>query len=145
MHKICLCVCVCAALSTKSLLHKRTRSAPLKKTTNVSPQQMHHKISAMEHEMRSLHEAAELFEISPLPDYKQLRACRRELGLLKSLWDMVSLVQSSFKDWNTTLWKDINVENMELECKKFVKVRERVAVNTWEVLALVHTYTCMRT
>ena len=24
-------------------------------------------------------------------------------------------------EWKTTLWSDINVENMELECKKFVK------------------------
>jgi len=43
---------------------------------------------------------------------------------LKSLWDMTELVKSSFSDWNTTLWKDINVEQMELDCKKFVKVRK---------------------
>jgi len=42
--------------------------------------------------------------------------------MLKTLWDVISLVQSSFADWNTTLWKDINVENMEMDCKKFVKV-----------------------
>ena len=31
-------------------------------------------------------------------------------------------VKSSFDDWNTTLWCDINVEQMEMDCKKFVKV-----------------------
>ena len=41
--------------------------------------------------------------------------------MLKSLWDVISLVQSSFRDWNTTLWCDINVEQMEMDCKKFVK------------------------
>ena len=50
-----------------------------------------------------------------------IRTCR-EVGMLKTLWDAISLVQSSFADWNTTLWKDINVENMEMDCKKFVKV-----------------------
>lgn len=42
--------------------------------------------------------------------------------MLKSLWDVIALVKSSFGDWNTTLWRDINVENMEMDCKKFVKV-----------------------
>ena len=56
------------------------------------------------------------------PEFKQLKACRREVQLLKTLWDVITLVRSSFDDWNTTLWSDINVENMEMECKKFVKV-----------------------
>ena len=70
--------------------------------------------------MGSLREAAALFEVN-VPEFKQLKACRREIALLKSLWDMIMLVKSSFSDWNTTLWKDINVEQMEIECKKFVK------------------------
>ena len=41
--------------------------------------------------------------------------------MLKNLWDLNYLVQSSFSDWNTTLWKDINVEQMDSDCKKFVK------------------------
>ena len=74
----------------------------------------------MEEEMKSLQKAAALFEVN-VPDFKQLKACRREVVLLKGLWDVVTLVQSSFSDWNTTLWKDINVEQMEIDCKKFVK------------------------
>ena len=70
--------------------------------------------------MNSLKEAASLFEVS-VPDFKQLKACRRETALLKSLWDMIMLVKSSFSDWNTTLWRDINVEQLDIECKKFVK------------------------
>ena len=77
-------------------------------------------VSTMEAEMKSLREAAGLFEVS-VPEFKQLQTCRREIKLLKVLWDMIMLVQSTFSDWNTTLWKDINVENMEMECKKFVK------------------------
>ena len=70
--------------------------------------------------MTALHESGGLFEVST-PDFKQLKACRREIVMLKSLWDMVILVQSSFSEWNTTLWRDINVEQMEIDCKKFVK------------------------
>ena len=70
--------------------------------------------------MKSLYEAADLFEVT-VPEFKQLKACRQEIKLLKNLWDLITLVQSSFNDWKTTLWSDINVENMELECKKFVK------------------------
>ena len=77
-------------------------------------------IREMEEQMNSLREAAGLFEVG-VPDFKQLKACRREIALLKSLWDMITLVQSSFGDWNTTLWSDINVEQMEIDCKKFVK------------------------
>ena len=36
---------------------------------------------------------------------------------------MVWLVRSSFSDWNKTFWSDINVELMETECKKYVKVK----------------------
>ena len=70
--------------------------------------------------MKTLSEAAELFEVN-MPEFKQLKACRIEIKMLKNLWDLITLVQSSFTDWKTTLWSDINVENMELECKKFVK------------------------
>ena len=70
--------------------------------------------------MKALYEAADLFEVT-VPEFKQLKACGREVKLLKHLWDLITLVQSSFNDWNSTLWSDINVENMELDCKKFVK------------------------
>ena len=77
----------------------------------------------MEHEMKELQDAAALFEVN-VPEFKQLKNCRRESGLLKVLWDMTVIIQSTFEDWNTTLWKDINVENMEMDCKKFVKVSQ---------------------
>lgn len=48
----------------------------------------------------------------------------REVVMLKTLWDVIEVVKSSFNDWNTTKWQCINVEQMELDCKKFVKVRE---------------------
>lgn len=77
-------------------------------------------VVAMESEMNALFESASLFEVS-VPEFKQLKACRRDVVMLKTLWDVIVLVQSSFRDWNTTLWRDINVEQMDMDCKKFVK------------------------
>uniref|UniRef100_H2ZKA8 AAA+ ATPase domain-containing protein n=1 Tax=Ciona savignyi TaxID=51511 RepID=H2ZKA8_CIOSA len=71
-------------------------------------------------EMISLHESAGLFEVN-VPDYKQLKACRREVGLCKGVWDLVQLVRTSTDDWKTTLWADINVEQMDIDCKRFAK------------------------
>lgn len=74
----------------------------------------------MESAMTSIYESAGLFEVT-VPEYKQLKQCRKELCLLKELWDMISLVNTSLDDWQTTKWVDINVENMDLECKKFAR------------------------
>uniref|UniRef100_A0A8B9MIW9 Dynein axonemal heavy chain 17 n=1 Tax=Accipiter nisus TaxID=211598 RepID=A0A8B9MIW9_9AVES len=80
----------------------------------------HIEIKQMESAMTSIYESAGLFEVM-VPDYKQLKQCRRELCLLKELWDMISLVNTSLDDWQTTKWVDINVENMDLECRKFAR------------------------
>ena len=57
----------------------------------------------MESEMNALAESAGLFEVN-MPDFKQLKACRREVMMLKTLWDMIGLVLSSINDWKTTSW-----------------------------------------
>lgn len=80
----------------------------------------HGRTAELECEMNGLSQSAGLFEVH-IPDFKQLKACRREVFMLKTLWDMIGLVQSSIVDWKTTLWSDIDVESMEMDCKKFVK------------------------
>ncbi|XP_009879601.1 PREDICTED: dynein heavy chain 17, axonemal [Charadrius vociferus] len=77
-------------------------------------------IAAMESDMAALSKSAGLFEMS-VPKYKQLKACHREVRLLKELWDMIVLVNTNIDDWKTTKWKDINVEQMDIDCKKFAK------------------------
>lgn len=74
----------------------------------------------MEVEMAGLIESAGLFEVN-LPDFKQIKQCRKEILLLKQLWDFIFIVRTSFSDWMTTLWKDINVDQMDMDCKKFAK------------------------
>ncbi|XP_030063865.1 dynein axonemal heavy chain 9 [Microcaecilia unicolor] len=80
----------------------------------------HKEIKDMESTMASIYESVALFEVN-VPDYKQLKQCRREVCLLKELWDMICLVKSSMDDWQKTRWQNINVENMDLECKRFAK------------------------
>ncbi|XP_062448100.1 dynein axonemal heavy chain 9 [Rhea pennata] len=80
----------------------------------------HIEIKQMESAMTSIYESAGLFEVM-VPDYKQLKQCRKEMCLLKELWDMISVVNSSLGAWQNTKWVDINVENMDLECKKFAR------------------------
>ena len=63
----------------------------------------------MEKEMASLQESASLFEVN-IPDFRQLKQCRKEIGLLKMLWDYVFIVRTCIEDWKTTLWSNINVD-----------------------------------
>uniref|UniRef100_A0A3B3RIQ7 Dynein axonemal heavy chain 17 n=1 Tax=Paramormyrops kingsleyae TaxID=1676925 RepID=A0A3B3RIQ7_9TELE len=80
----------------------------------------HQQIQEKEFTMSSITESAVLFEVN-VPDYRQLKQCRKEVLLLKELWDMITVVNSSMSDWKTTKWHEINVEDMELECKRFSK------------------------
>lgn len=80
----------------------------------------HKEILKMETTMAELIESASLFEVN-VPDFKQLKQCRKELPILKDLWDMIFVIQSSLTSWETTRWREINVEDMDLECKRFSK------------------------
>lgn len=40
---------------------------------------------------------------------------------LQQLWDYVHIVHTCVNDWKTTPWRKIDVENMDIECKKFAK------------------------
>uniref|UniRef100_A0A4W3K7X4 Dynein axonemal heavy chain 17 n=1 Tax=Callorhinchus milii TaxID=7868 RepID=A0A4W3K7X4_CALMI len=84
------------------------------------PYKAQKKILTMEDELQALSQSANLFEVS-IPDCKRLKSCRKEIVLLKELWDMIFLVRVSIDDWKTTQWKNISVEYMDSECKKFAK------------------------
>lgn len=70
--------------------------------------------------MNTLVESALLFGVGVV-DFKQLKQCNKELRLLKQLWDYINIICSSFDDWKTTFWSDINVEQMDMDCKRFAK------------------------
>ncbi|XP_034940720.1 dynein beta chain, ciliary [Chelonus insularis] len=77
-------------------------------------------ICMLERQMNDIQESASLFEVT-VPEFKQLKQCRRELKMLKQLWDYVYIVRSSIEGWKTTPWRKVDVENMDIECKKFAK------------------------
>lgn len=74
----------------------------------------------METQVLSLHDSAMLFELNA-PEETKLRLCRREVKMIKQIWDFFYAVTSCIEDWKKTPWKRINVEDMEQECKKFSK------------------------
>ncbi|XP_048221904.1 LOW QUALITY PROTEIN: dynein axonemal heavy chain 9 [Perognathus longimembris pacificus] len=91
---------------------------------SINPHQMldvwHVEIQQMESTMASISESASLFEVS-VPDYKQLKQCRKEACQLKELWDTIGMVTSSIHAWERTLWRDIKMEIMDVECKRFAQ------------------------
>ncbi|XP_040845777.1 dynein heavy chain 17, axonemal isoform X2 [Ochotona curzoniae] len=99
---------------------KFRREAPFSFSDPEPYKSLNKSIAAMEALMESLCKSGSLFEVT-VPDYKQLKACHREVRLLKELWDMIFTVNTSIDDWKTTKWKDINVEQMDIDCKKFAK------------------------
>ena len=66
------------------------------------PPQYHIEISDMEKQMVGLQESSSLFEVN-LPDFKQLKQCRKELKLLKILWDYIMIVRSVHHDCQVRL------------------------------------------
>ncbi|KAK9702182.1 Dynein heavy chain region D6 P-loop domain [Popillia japonica] len=74
----------------------------------------------LEKNMNDLGEQGNLFELT-LPEFKQLKASRKEIRQLKQLWDFVNIVRSCIDEWKYTQWKKIDVESMEMELKKFAK------------------------
>ncbi|KAM7360514.1 dynein heavy chain at 93AB isoform 2-T2 [Cochliomyia hominivorax] len=74
----------------------------------------------LEYEMAEIQESGSLFEVN-IPEFKLLKQCRKELRMLKQLWDYVFIVQTCIEDWKTTPWRKVDVENMDIECKKFAK------------------------
>lgn len=48
----------------------------------------------MEKEVAELQESTNLFDVT-IPDYRDIKLCRREVTVLKELWDIVVFVQVS--------------------------------------------------
>ena len=65
-----------------------------------------------EGELDKLMKSSALFEVS-FPDFKLIKQCRKDVKLLKQLWDYISLVKFSMDDWKSTRWREINVEQSE--------------------------------
>ncbi|XP_055973719.1 dynein axonemal heavy chain 9 [Sorex fumeus] len=115
--------CIAFDVEQQQFLEKFHEEAPFRFDSR-DPHQMlderHFDIQQMESTMASISESASLFEVN-IPEYKQLKQCRREVCQLKELWDTIGIVTSSIHAWENTRWRDINVEAMDLECKRFAR------------------------
>lgn len=91
-------------------------------------------VKEMESELADIRQAAVMFDLS-LPAYKQLNDCRREVGMLKSMWDLAGYVKYLFDSWKTTLWTAIDIEAMDLKCRDLSKELRKLdkEVKAWDV------------
>ncbi|KAK0087408.1 hypothetical protein PV325_001063 [Microctonus aethiopoides] len=77
-------------------------------------------IEEFESELQTLIESANIHELQ-VQEFKQIKQARREIKLLKCLWDYIIVIKTSLDEWNTTIWKKIDVEGMDQECKKLIQ------------------------
>lgn len=77
-------------------------------------------IQQFEKRIKGLQDSAALFELTP-PDESKSRHCRRELKLIKRLWDFVFFVESEIESWKKTPWPKIDCGSLEADCKNYGK------------------------
>ncbi|XP_028983813.1 dynein axonemal heavy chain 11 isoform X2 [Betta splendens] len=98
-------------------------------------------IQDLEKELAELQESTNLFDVT-VPDYKDIKLCRREITVLKELWDIVTFVQSSVENWGKTKWRQINVDQMDAELRRFAKDIRNLdkEARVWEVYSGLDLY-----
>eukprot|EP00916_Digyalum_oweni_P021759 GHVL01036069.1.p1 GENE.GHVL01036069.1~~GHVL01036069.1.p1 ORF type:complete len:4080 (+),score=886.02 GHVL01036069.1:1188-12242(+) len=57
-----------------------------------------------------------LFDM-PRSGYRELKECRTDLIGLKNVWDWISMVRCTFGTWKSTLWDDIDTEDLLTQTK----------------------------
>ncbi|CAG9311235.1 unnamed protein product [Blepharisma stoltei] len=72
-------------------------------------------------EASGYNELNELFELEK-SNYRPLKECRQEVGMLKILWDAISLVQNQYNDWKNTLWDKIDTEDLLEQNKNLERI-----------------------
>jgi dynein heavy chain len=65
---------------------------------------------------RGFNNLERLFDIA-VSGYRQLKESNTDIVLLKNLWDAIALIQTTFDDWNTTLWDKIDTDEMMMRVK----------------------------
>ncbi|KAI9536522.1 hypothetical protein NQZ68_032317 [Dissostichus eleginoides] len=95
----------------------------------------------MEKKVAQLQESTNLFDVI-IPDYRDIKSCRREITVLKELWDIVVFVQSSVENWTMTKWRQINVDQMDGELRRFAKDIRKLdkEARIWDVYSGLDLY-----
>ncbi|TPX33478.1 hypothetical protein SmJEL517_g03633 [Synchytrium microbalum] len=94
----------------------------------------HVEVCHMENEAAAIRVSCELFELN-IPAYRQLADCRRDVGMLKQVWDFVALVTFMFDQWRGTLWTEIDTDAMEAKCRDLNKELRKMdkEIKGWDV------------
>ena len=107
-------------------------------------------INLVESNGKSIKSEAILFDVLP-PNFQPIEQCLKEIKLVKQLLDFCCHVSTSFEEWKSTLWVDIDVENMDAECKAFVKYVRSLdkGMRDWDIyngleMTLKNMLTCLR-
>ena len=93
-------------------------------------------LEELQDQVRKLQSEADLFEV-PVPDYSLTMKCAQENKTMKFVWDFIELVKTSFDEWKKTMWQEIDVENMDMECKKYSKDLRAFDKETQECSAFI--------
>ena len=96
--------------------------------------QWHVDLNTMEEEGVQIGQQQELFEVA-VTNWRDLKSCRSELSMLKTIWDHVQLVVDIFAMFRATLWGNVDCEAMAEVVKKLqkeVKALPRPA-HKWQV------------
>ncbi|KAM8734967.1 dynein axonemal heavy chain 11 [Acanthopagrus schlegelii] len=98
-------------------------------------------IRDMEKEVAELQESTNLFDVT-IPDFRGIKLCRREILVLKELWDIIVFVQSSVENWTMTKWRQINVDQMDAELRRFAKDIRKLdkEARVWDVYSGLDLY-----
>ena len=75
-------------------------------------------VTQLEEELAEITNSAQLFEVT-VPEFKHLKQCRKEVKMLKTLWDLIFLIRSTFESWTTSKWTAIDVTSMDQDCGRF--------------------------
>ncbi|KAM9783033.1 dynein axonemal heavy chain 11 [Neosynchiropus ocellatus] len=98
-------------------------------------------IQDIEKELTELQEATHLFEVT-IPEYRDLKSCKREIVVLKDLWDMILFLKTSVENWAKIKWRQINVEQMDAELRRFAKDIRKLdkEARSWDVYSGLDLY-----
>ena len=77
-------------------------------------------LETLEMKVHEFREFEDLFELQQ-SNYLELSETRQEIKQLKDLWDFKSMVMHIYSNWRTSLWKDVNTEDLEHQNRKLRK------------------------
>uniref|UniRef100_A0A3P9GZT6 Dynein, axonemal, heavy chain 11 n=1 Tax=Oryzias latipes TaxID=8090 RepID=A0A3P9GZT6_ORYLA len=88
----------------------------------------------MEREKVQLQESSNLLDVT-ISDFRDIKQCRREITILRDLWDKVLFFQERVKTWSIIKWRQINVDQIDAEVRKFARDLQKLDkdARTWDV------------